>query len=107
MADADKWMPDFGNMLSSGMLANQSKIQSAAKALANSISVSLNPSTLNANINYAALAGSKSIQASTASQPINVQVTPNDVYIDGTKVTDVIATRMASMIRMKGNVRTK
>jgi hypothetical protein len=36
-----------------------------------------------------------------------VQVTPNDVYIDGTKVTDVIATRFASMIRMKGNVRGK
>jgi phage-related protein len=107
MVDVDKWMPDFGNMLSSGLIANQSKIQSAAKTLANSISVSLNPSTLNANINYAALAGSKAIQASTAAQPITVQVTPNDVYIDGTKVTDVIATRFASMIRMKGNVRGK
>ena len=107
LADADKWMPDFGSLLSKGLIANISKIQSATKALATPISVALNPSALNAQLNYASLAGSKAIQAASSAQPIVVQVQQGSIYLDGHEVTNRLAPYIANMIRLKGDVRNR
>lgn len=95
-ANADKWVSDFIAKISNDLTAGTSKIQTAVTKLS---------ASLNGNANYASLAGSKAIQAGSSAQPVIVQVQPNDVYLDNAKVTDIVATRMASMIRMKGNIR--
>jgi hypothetical protein len=127
LADADQWMPDFGDMLSSGMNAQVGKVQAAAinlsKPIAMSLGVTGNAGVTNAigNVNLkGGLVPSSSTplqggstttnnSGGTTNQTINITINVPQGRIDkagARQIAEVVRDELSSMQRRSGNMFT-
>lgn len=109
LADADTWMPDFMDLLASGINSNMGKVKNASLNIATSISTGATSAISNASGASSSFASPSigglqgmSVVPNSVSQgtnPIQVTVQPAPVYLDGMVLTNGLMPHIVQAIR--------
>ncbi len=108
-ADADTWMPNLINMLSSGLIAGIPQMQRAALRVAATLSPLSGPTTTGRGRAFALSGANSQALALSGSgggnQTIVIQMQPQDITLDGQKVGTAVSKVQAAQVRRIGGYR--
>ena len=101
LASVESWMPDFGDMLAKGMLANIGKLQAAANAMAKPLAISAPSASAPSSVTNSTISVAPPVSSgSSGGQTVNLTVNVGGKNIR--EFTQMIVDELSRLQRMSG-----